>query len=111
MLNFCFADDFPAFPVSTSVIEKRLHLLLEGHVQGVGFRYTTCDLGLKFCVKGFVRNLPDGNVEIVAEGDERVLGDFWAALRRNSVYRHVTRANITWAAAEGRAKDFTISYV
>jgi acylphosphatase len=41
-----------------------------GHVQGVGFRYTVQDLAKGFEVTGFVRNLPDGRVELVAEGDE-----------------------------------------
>ena len=41
-----------------------------GHVQGVGFRYTVRDLARAFDVRGYVRNLPDGRVELVAEGDQ-----------------------------------------
>jgi acylphosphatase len=41
-----------------------------GHVQGVGFRYTVADLAKHFDVRGYVRNLPDGRVEVVAEGEE-----------------------------------------
>jgi acylphosphatase len=41
-----------------------------GHVQGVGFRYTVLDLARGFDIRGYVRNLPDGRVEVVAEGDE-----------------------------------------
>ena len=41
-----------------------------GHVQGVGFRYTAADLAKNFEVRGYVRNLPDGRVELVVEGDE-----------------------------------------
>ena len=41
-----------------------------GHVQGVGFRYTVADVAEDFDVRGYVRNLPDGRVELVAEGDE-----------------------------------------
>ena len=41
-----------------------------GHVQGVGFRYTVQDLAKDFEVAGYVRNLPDGRVELVVEGDE-----------------------------------------
>ena len=41
-----------------------------GNVQGVGFRYTTKDVAADFKVGGYVRNLPDGRVELVVEGDE-----------------------------------------
>ena len=41
-----------------------------GHVQGVGFRYTVQDLAKGFDLAGYVRNLPDGRVELVIEGDE-----------------------------------------
>ena len=41
-----------------------------GHVQGVGFRYTVLDIAKGLDVTGFVRNLPDGRVELVVEGDE-----------------------------------------
>jgi acylphosphatase len=40
-----------------------------GHVQGVGFRYTARDVAGKFAVRGYVRNLPDGQVQLVAEGE------------------------------------------
>lgn len=41
-----------------------------GHVQGVGFRYTVQELANNFDLRGYVRNLPDGRVELVVEGDE-----------------------------------------
>jgi acylphosphatase len=41
-----------------------------GHVQGVGFRYTTHNIAQQHNVHGYVRNLPDGRVELVMEGDE-----------------------------------------
>jgi acylphosphatase len=50
------------------MIRRTTHF--SGHVQGVGFRYTVADLAKHFDVGGYVRNLPDGRVELVAEGDE-----------------------------------------
>ena len=47
-----------------------------GHVQGVGFRYTAADLAQTFDVRGYVRNLPDGRVELLAEGDEAEIARF-----------------------------------
>lgn len=44
--------------------------IYHGRVQGVGFRYTTVSIARSFPVTGYVKNLPDGTVELVAEGDE-----------------------------------------
>jgi acylphosphatase len=51
--------------------------LYAGHVQGVGFRYTVRHLAGGFQVSGFVRNLADGRVEVVAEGTPAELTGFW----------------------------------
>ena len=58
----------------------RKHVYYTGHVQGVGFRATTADVARGFGVAGFVRNLPDGRVELVAEGEPAAVGDFLAAV-------------------------------
>ena len=49
---------------------RGVHIIITGRVQGVFFRYSTNKVGNKLGLKGLVRNLPDGNVEVVAEGDE-----------------------------------------
>ena len=53
-----------------------------GAVQGVGFRYTAHGLACKFAVSGHVRNLPDGRVELVAEGEADQVDGFLAAIAR-----------------------------
>ncbi len=58
----------------------RKRVLYSGRVQGVGFRFTTRDIARGFAVGGSVRNLPDGRVEVVAEGDEAELKAFLAAV-------------------------------
>ena len=50
------------------MIKKRFRIY--GHVQGVGFRYFTRQYALKIGVTGFVRNLADGSVEVIAVGSE-----------------------------------------
>ena len=62
------------------VICKRVHYT--GAVQGVGFRYTAHELATGFAVSGFVRNLPEGRVELVAEGEPDQVNAFLAAVRR-----------------------------
>ncbi|HEX8340198.1 MAG TPA: acylphosphatase [Tepidisphaeraceae bacterium] len=54
----------------------RQHCFFEGRVQGVGFRYTTRNIAINYNVSGFVRNLPDGRVELVAEGPENEVSAF-----------------------------------
>ena len=49
---------------------ERQRCVFDGYVQGVGFRYTVQNLALQYNVKGYVRNLPDGRVELVMEGPE-----------------------------------------
>lgn len=62
-----------------------LQVLYEGHVQGVGFRYTTKQIAMGFDVVGWVKNLPDGRVELLVEGDGDELEAFLTELEDNSV--------------------------
>jgi len=65
--------------MASSTLERR-QVVFSGDVQGVGFRYTTCSLARSFEVTGFVRNLPDRQVELVVEGSGGELDDFLAAI-------------------------------
>ena len=60
---------------------QRYHILFTGRVQGVGFRYTTANIARGYNVTGYVCNLPDGRVELVAEGERRELDDFLREVR------------------------------
>jgi acylphosphatase len=57
---------------------KRVHY--HGQVQGVGFRYTTWNVAKHYAVVGYVKNLPNGDVELVAEGDAAEVGRFLKAV-------------------------------
>lgn len=87
---------------------RRLHAVFQGHVQGVGFRYTTVHVAAGFKVAGFVRNLPDGDVELVAEGDEADVNAFLDGLRRSHIYRYVIKERLNWTEATGRYAGFTV---
>jgi acylphosphatase len=81
----------------------RLHVFVRGHVQGVGFRYTTQAEAKKLGLGGWVRNLHDGGVEVEAEGDRPQLEAFLAFLQRGPLGAHVDAVDSEWLAAQGNA--------
>jgi acylphosphatase len=60
---------------------KRYTVRFAGRVQGVGFRYSTLSIARRYDVTGYVRNCPDGHVELVAEGSPRELDEFLHEVR------------------------------
>ena len=64
-----------------------------GRVQGVGFRYTAQNIALQYNVSGYVRNLPDGRVELVMEGPDGEMDELVESLKRkmNGYIRNVDR--------------------
>ena len=58
----------------------RMRAVFAGHVQGVGFRYAAANIARGFAVTGSVRNMPDGRVELVAEGSREQVRAFLAAV-------------------------------
>jgi len=84
-------------------------VLFSGRVQGVGFRFTTARLAERFAVSGTVRNLPDGRVEVIAEGERAELERFLGAIRaRMGGYIHDEEA--TWLPASGGYRGFRIAF-
>jgi len=87
---------------------QRLHVLYSGTVQGVGFRYTVQQLAAGFEVCGTVRNLLDGRVELVAEGERAELEAFLAAIRDSGLGAHIRNEAITWSPPQGNLRGFQI---
>lgn len=87
-----------------------MHVRFTGRVQGVGFRYTVCRIAEHFNVTGFVRNLWDGDVELVAEGLEAVLSDFLHDIRNSELKRYVTQDRMSWETATGEFERFGVSF-
>jgi acylphosphatase len=71
------------------MIAKRI--IFEGRVQGVGFRYTVKDLARGFDVRGWVKNLPDGSVELQVMGEENEVADFIREIAEESPVAHHIR--------------------
>lgn len=90
--------------------KKRAQVLFSGRVQGVGFRFTVCQVAESFSVTGHVRNLHDGDVEVVAEGLEQELMDFINAIRDSGVGRYIVGERMRWSNATGKYERFGVSY-
>lgn len=90
---------------------KRVHIYYSGRVQGVGFRFTIERIALDMGgITGWVRNLPDGRVEIVAEGEEARIKEFLDRIREGIMKRYIKREDILWEVYKGEFDDFEIRF-
>jgi acylphosphatase len=80
-----------------------------GRVQGVGFRYTVRSLAGRFDVTGFVRNLPDGRVQLVVEGAAEEIEGFVDAIRAEMRY-YIGNVQETVRPESGRFPSFEIRH-
>lgn len=90
-------------------MRKRIHVYYSGRVQGVGFRYTAEDIARGMGVTGWVRNLRDGRVEVVAEAGQPDLESFLQRIRL-SFGGNIRDADLTWEPATGEFNDFGIAF-
>jgi len=91
-----------------TVNRRQMHIFYSGHVQGVGFRYTVKQVAAGFEVAGTVRNLPDGRVELVAEGSVDELKAFRQAIRDEGLDHFIRDEQMEWGEAQG-LRGFEIS--
>ena len=84
-----------------------MHLNYHGRVQGVGFRYSTRNISRQFCVHGFVRNLTDGTVELVAQGESQELEAFLTAIT-TKFGNHISSVTRKMIACDPNRSGFTI---
>ena len=90
--------------------KARVHVLIEGRVQGVFFRAYTRDQARARGLKGWVRNLPDGRVEALFEGDQTALHGMLAWCRQGPSYAYVDKVEIDWQPYQGDLADFRVVY-
>jgi len=84
-------------------------LIYSGRVQGVGFRATARHIATHYAVTGFVKNLPDGRVELVTEGTAAELDRFLGAVARE-LDRYISHIDQQCSAATGGYASFLIDY-
>ncbi|MCC6682902.1 MAG: acylphosphatase [Phycisphaeraceae bacterium] len=87
----------------------RINVQFVGRVQGVGFRYTTVNVARGFKVTGYVRNMLDGSVQCVAEGERDEVRRFIDAVNER-MSSYIRNADENAAAATGEFDSFDVRY-
>ncbi|BAW31800.1 acylphosphatase [Methanothermobacter sp. MT-2] len=91
-------------------MKVRAHVFITGRVQGVFFRYATQDVAERHNVNGWVRNLPDGRVEAVFEGEKENVEKVIEFCKIGPRGAKVTNIEINWEKYKGEFKNFKIHY-
>lgn len=89
-------------------MQKQLHAIVEGRVQGVGFRYFVEMQAVSLDLTGWVRNLYSGEVEVMAEGDEVALSQLLLHLNRGPSPANVSHVSVNWSDATGEFPTFRV---
>jgi acylphosphatase len=87
----------------------RRRIVFTGHVQGVGFRYTTTQTAVDYPVTGYVRNQPDGSVEVVAEGAASAIDQFERRIRQR-MEGYIGDSTSEEASATGEFDSFEVRF-
>lgn len=88
----------------------RVHLIIEGRVQGVWFRESTRREALALGVLGWVRNLPDRTVEVVAEGPKAQVNELVAWCNQGPPVARVDKVHETWEEWQGEFESFDVVF-
>jgi acylphosphatase len=88
---------------------ERREAIYSGNVQGVGFRYTVRQISQKYRVTGFVKNLSDGRVQLVAEGEPAEIGRFLGAVDA-AMSENIREIATTTSPASGEFDHFGIRH-
>lgn len=90
-------------------MRQSVKVIVKGRVQGVGFRWFTREKARNLGLTGYVRNLPNGNVEIRAEGEQQDINDLIHLLRQGPSWSQVTDLEIDEVQSQGKYDDFNVA--
>ena len=88
---------------------KQAHIYFSGRVQGVGFRYTMMNFARGISLKGWVKNLPDGRVEALVEGEQKLIEELCHRIEEH-FKGSIRDKEMTFEESEGSLKEFKIVY-
>ena len=88
----------------------RVHLFVSGYVQGVFFRFNTHKKAVSLNLKGFVKNLDDGRVEVVAEGKRKDVNKLIEFCKKGPLFAKVGNVEIRDEKVTNEFKEFGVRY-
>ncbi len=91
-------------------MKSSVTILVKGRVQGVGFRWFTMNQAESYSIKGYVKNLNNGDVEVFAEGDDNQLLEFINKLKEGPPFSHVIDVITRYEEFKGHFKEFKLKY-
>ena len=95
---------------SVDINMERVRMKIKGKVQGVFFRASTREAAERYGIKGWVKNMSDGTVETVAEGEKDAIEKFIDWCRKGPADARVTDIDIVRQSPTGQFKDFSIKH-
>jgi acylphosphatase len=93
-----------------SLNQSRAEIIANGLVQGVGLRYFVVKQSTKLGLKGFVKNLPSGEVLTVVEGDRTLIEELITQIKVGPPYSSVKNCSINWLKFKNEFKNFEVRY-
>lgn len=90
--------------------QKRLEAIVHGYVQGVGFRYWVREQARRLNLRGYVRNLADRTVEVVAEGKEQDVASLLSLLQEGPPSAAVKTVDTSWRPSSGILRGFEVRF-
>jgi acylphosphatase len=91
-------------------MRKRIHVFYSGHVQGIGFRYTAQDIAMTLDITGWVKNLADGRVEVVAEGEEEAIKVFLEKISKGQLGRYIKDVELLREKPTREFESFEVAF-
>ncbi|MBU0471199.1 MAG: acylphosphatase [Nanoarchaeota archaeon] len=91
-------------------MDKRINLKIYGRVQGVAFRFFTARNARRLELKGYVMNIPDGSVELVADGDEKSLKALIFYCEQGPFFARVDKVDVEWLESRNDFSNFNIRF-
>jgi len=90
-------------------MKRQVHIYYSGRVQGVGFRFTAERIAIELGIFGWVKNLGDGRVEVVAEAEEETLQNFLKRIA-DSFSRYIREVDTQWNDSAQNYSDFGVRF-